>query len=291
MNSYKKKEEGIEGIEEKELEELCEALEGGTEVEIPPKYLKDDYLKKTLSYGRRLIHSLAIKGCIKLVPNELISEEILLLKDATGKSTTSATILGGCFQDLPKEKISKKVLCDGSMLPPIHLLASNKLLHLLPKEFLTKEMLLERDMQGMTVVHHAALKGDFSQIPDNLKTNDLLLVKDHKHKTPINYLAESGQMEYFPTKLLNEAFLIDLENPKGVNPQTHLLESIIIGAKKSNNYDLYKKSLKVVGTNSLKYIIKQSSHGERSRKNLVHDYACQEYTKRCVQNRLDEIIL
>jgi len=140
------------------------------------------------------LRSLLERGEFDKIPLELVSER-KYIEDFQSKSRYKLTplllaIVHGQLSQVPKELLTKELLldCDQEGNTGLHLACQEYALEYIPKKLLKKEYLLKKNKMGETVYHAAANYGEFDKIPESEISDQILLKKCQSGKRVIRLL-------------------------------------------------------------------------------------------------------
>jgi len=125
-----------------------------------------------------------------------ITTQDLLKQNTSGDSIATLAIEKGTFQDFPKEIITldvltQKIKCDkGDTL--LHKLARRGQLPLVPKIFLTEEILLTKGTYGESIFHIVAENRHYGNIQKNQWTRAAMTLEADNGTTPLHHICASS---------------------------------------------------------------------------------------------------
>ena len=195
--------------------------------DLPEAYLTRENFLLQDDHGWNAVHFACESGNLHQVPEEFITEAVLLTCTKDGKT---ALHLVSEFDLLPLEilKPANLVLKSTEGRTPLHRAASFGTLYQLPSELLTREILTASDDCGRTIYHAAANHNCLDQLP-GVTLEDLLL-PDLEGETPLHVLMQRPSL---PPEVLNlfdnlTAESILVRNNLGLTP-LHYASSGILG--------------------------------------------------------------
>jgi hypothetical protein len=160
---------------------------------------KHCFTKKLLLEKRRgmnpRIVGLTFGGQLGVIPKEFFTPEIVL---KGGKGTENHNSLlhvaaqGGCLDAFPEELLTQETLMVRDIYGHtiLHAAARHGNLHQIPKEFLTKKNILEKCDDGATVIHNAIVGSCLEEIPMELIDKKILRIKDYSKQDVYAYIDE-----------------------------------------------------------------------------------------------------
>jgi hypothetical protein len=203
-------------------------------------------MTEDIMFGVTPMHILANVGELEKIPDNLLTTKNLQLCDRAGQSVAGSAAEGGFFHTIPKKFLNHSLLTSPKHFPIAHTLAKKNEFSKIPKNLITKELLLARDRDGETVAHALAIHTSLEDLPTEFHTKDILLVKDNKSLTPIDYLSKKGKFDKIPESFLTNNILFPNKGREHC-----ILDSIIQGCITSDNYSFYKRVLKLLSQDNL----------------------------------------
>lgn len=145
---------------------------------------------------------MADNGLLAQVPRELLTIEHLTQANLLGETALQAA-LRNSFDLIPKEYLTVDLLleADTNGYSGFHALAQGSALGKLPAGILKSDHLVLADKTGTTPLHWAA-KRDLSQIPTGLVSPAAFLLRNYADVTPLHWAATSSQLNRVPLEVL-----------------------------------------------------------------------------------------
>jgi len=170
--------------------------------QIPKEFLTEESLYSQNIDGDTPIHIAAgiigydIEGDISGVPKEFINKKLLTIRNFDGNSILHCAAMGGCLNQIPKELFTKESLSLKNNFEdtPIHCSARGGSLEVL-KDYLKDHDLLSTNADRQNVIHLAAIGQCLEVIPKEYKTKENLLEEDKDMLSPLDYLAQWSHMD------------------------------------------------------------------------------------------------
>jgi hypothetical protein len=174
---------------------------------------------------------------LKHIPKNLLTHEVLSQKDNRGNSAYHLAAQTCQFKEIPKEIINLNVLKEENgqgetiwgtlirrsqidqVLPFIeklieeeeqeesflHVCASARELHQIPKEYLTKDRLSKTIKKSHdTVIGYAAYCGCLYQLPRELVNQESMSHRNSRNETPLHMATENGTLHLVPKRFLTQ---------------------------------------------------------------------------------------
>lgn len=185
--------------------------------EVPRYQLTEKALTTRDRDGFTVLHLCAIHGHLKIIPAEILADN-LMLEDGDGYSVLAKACSHGHLDQIPdnlltQENMTKLITYEGSAVEgwsPLGLAVQNAA-DAIPKRFLTKENLLKEvgkvDVTkkgrpcGTTCYHTAASSGVIKLLPLDA---EVLKTRNTDKDTVLHVAAECGTLDQIPYELLTE---------------------------------------------------------------------------------------
>jgi len=155
-----------------------------------------------------LLHLAALSGKLSLFPKRLLTHEALSKEDSWSQSIYFIAADNGNIGDIPKELLTPTLLTQ--KLPSgepgiLSNLIEKYMLETLPKECLTKEILLTKICpEGSTYAHKIAITGSIEEIPQDLRVPEIIFAQDNGGVRVIDWIAHSGQLNLIKKEYLTQ---------------------------------------------------------------------------------------
>jgi DNA helicase-4 len=197
------------------------------------------------SAGNTILHCAARSGQLASVPDSILTEEAVTIRNHDGDSVLdlafetkclevvpvelrflcddysrtrlSEVLTSGDCEDLPKSLLLfsslQRLLPTTKDISSILQLAARKgTLHMLPPEAFNDEYLKVLDDMGLSPLHIAAANGSLENLPAKLLTYEQLSVQDKNGRTPCHVAISSGHFGKLPFGILSPALLLTPDN-------------------------------------------------------------------------------
>lgn len=192
-----------------------------------PMQVELSELQECNAHGETAFHTLALLGCLEVLPPAWLNEKNLLSKDSIGntplhEAASAAASLNEAdpttFSQIPKRLVNGKTLRipNKQGIMPIHCLAKSGWLGHLPKNILTEDLLLEQDNEDLNALHFACRNKKLAQVPVEFLTQEMLSRGAHGF-TAFHAAAKTGCLDQIPTSLLTEKNLC-MQDEDGCSP-------------------------------------------------------------------------
>lgn len=174
---------------------LHQAARDGFFKRIPPSLRDKKYWVEAIE-GTTVLISAYLGIDNSWIDKKNITTQDLLKQNTSGDSIATLAIEKGTFQDFPKEIITlnvltQKIKCDrGDTL--LHKLARRGQLPLVPKIFLTEEILLTKGTYGESIFHIVAENRHYGNIQNNQWTKAVMTLKADNGTTPLHHICASN---------------------------------------------------------------------------------------------------
>lgn len=201
--------------------------------------------------------------CFDLVPKSAINKELLLSSnpqemDGYFINTCSNTLIveiikNGLISEVPTELISKDLLTNETGNDNrIILMEFGKygLLHLAPKQAITKRNILKQDAIGNSILYHTCATGELPILPKHYYTHRSLLRQNKYGRNCVNEAAKYGNLHLLPVNIIKQQNMIG-SKPKEISP---IDEFYTFCLNKNHNTDEVEEMLKIYTDQNLMYL-------------------------------------
>jgi len=197
---------------------LHQAARDGFYKKIPQKLRDRKYWTET-NEGTTVLISAYLGSDQSWLDKQSLTTQDLLKQNNGGDSIASLAIQKNIFQDFPKEIITKEVLtqkikCDGGDTI-LHKLARRDQLNLVPKIFLTEEILSSKGNYGESIFHILSESDHYEDISPKKWTRSAMTLKADNGATPLHHICHHN-----PSLVSEDITLDDIlsEADKGATP-------------------------------------------------------------------------
>jgi hypothetical protein len=129
-------------------------------------------------------HVAARQGCLQDIP---LTRDLLEMRDDNGVTVACAAARAKCLDQVPPELITKEILALKDKNGETVLNHAIGQLQVLPKTSLTTELLCATDSRGFSWAHTAAFNGHFDKVPRELWTWETLTAGGKKHSDVLGW--------------------------------------------------------------------------------------------------------
>jgi hypothetical protein len=187
------------------------AREGSLNV-IPPKILTKEILGQYNALYENCYTYATKTGTFKDIPQHLLDDEVLMLApnkgtNAQGGEVYSQILHSQILKNVPRHCFTSRLLIDKEyqvtgMNSRISQAALNGQIKDIPKEFLTRETLLEKSDDGDLLLHDIIKRGNLNDLAEEFLKEEYLLFKNDCGQTALHIAAHSGNLKDIPKSLL-----------------------------------------------------------------------------------------
>lgn len=157
-----------------------------------PQPLRDRKYWTETNEGTTVLISAYLGSDQAWIDKESLTTKDLLKQNNNGDSITSLAVQKGIFHEFPKDIITEEVLtqrikCDGGDTI-LHKLARRDQLDIVPKIFLTEQILSSKGNYGESIFHIVAEGPHYHHIPKDKWTRSAMTLKADNGVTPLHHI-------------------------------------------------------------------------------------------------------